>query len=159
MSVLREDKVAVDRVPGGVLESFENYMRLLHDNALFERMVPVTMADVHLEAGAGVEQELPTDYNGLVYGLAGTVRVGASGRVVRPGQVAWLDRPAGDGASVLRLEGGEEGGRVVLYAGRPTRDGIATHGPFVGDSRADLVRKYEEFRDGEFPRMSEIVKG
>ena len=119
----------------------------------------LTMADVHLEAGAGVEQELPTDYNGLVYGLAGTVRVGASGRVVRPGQVAWLDRPAGDGASVLRLEGGEEGGRVVLYAGRPTRDGIATHGPFVGDSRADLVRKYEEFRDGEFPRMSEIVKG
>src|SRR4029450_8283050 len=32
LSVLREDKIAVDRVPAGVIESFEKYMTLLHEN-------------------------------------------------------------------------------------------------------------------------------
>src|SRR5688500_18902361 len=36
LSVLREDKVVFDRVPGGVIESFDKYMALLHQNSLFD---------------------------------------------------------------------------------------------------------------------------
>jgi DNA helicase-2/ATP-dependent DNA helicase PcrA len=32
VSVLREDKIAIRRVPAGVIESFEKYMALLHEN-------------------------------------------------------------------------------------------------------------------------------
>lgn len=150
------DGVPVRREPGVELRLYSG--RSGEAVSPTRNRVPVTIADVRLEEGAGLDQELPADYNGFLYALSGSLRVGASGRTLRSGQVAWLDRPAGSGESVLRLEGGEGGGRAVLYAGRPTRDWIATHGPFVGDSRADLVRKYEEFRDGGFPRMSEIVK-
>lgn len=36
LSVLREDKIALDHVPAGVIESFEKYMTLLRQNALFD---------------------------------------------------------------------------------------------------------------------------
>jgi redox-sensitive bicupin YhaK (pirin superfamily) len=31
------------------------------------------------------------------------------------------------------------------------------HGPFVGESRADISRLYEEYRQGRFPHMSELA--
>src|SRR5688500_19077323 len=36
VSVLREDKIAVDRVPALVIESFEKYVTLLHEKSLFD---------------------------------------------------------------------------------------------------------------------------
>jgi redox-sensitive bicupin YhaK (pirin superfamily) len=46
----------------------------------------------------------------------------------------------------------------VLYAGEPQRAPIALHGPFVGGTRADLVRASTAYRNGEFARMSELVR-
>ena len=120
--------------------------------------VPVTMADIGLEPGAAIAQELPTPYSAFLYVIEGSLRVGGpEGQALVAGQVGWLDRPTGHGTSELRLVGGDQGGRAVLYAGQPTRDWIASHGPFVADREEDLVRLYQEYRDGRFPRMSEIV--
>jgi hypothetical protein len=44
----------------------------------------------------------------------------------------------------------------VLYAGQPTGDPIVSHGPFIGDTRDDIVRLYQEYREGRFERMSEL---
>ena len=54
--------------------------------------------------------------------MAGAVRVGTERVELAPGQVAWLDRPTGQGESVLRLEGGGAGGRAILYAGENATD-------------------------------------
>ena len=53
---------------------------------------------------------------------------------------------------------GQEGVRLVMYAGEPQGDGIVSHGPFIGDSRNDIVRLYNEYRAGRFERMSEIAR-
>lgn len=123
--------------------------------------VPVTLVDVRLDAGATLEQELPASYNGFVYVLDGAVRVGDDeGTPLRAGQVGWLDRPDAEGGSTLPLTGaGPDGARVVLYAGQPQQVPIVTHGPFVGATRADLVRASREYTAGDFPRLSEIVRG
>src|SRR3989442_5044429 len=49
LSVLREDKIAVDRVPAGVIESFEKYMTLLHENSLFDYTQIIRSAVGYLE--------------------------------------------------------------------------------------------------------------
>ena len=122
--------------------------------------VPVTLLDVRLEPNATLEQDLPASYNGFVYVLDGAARVGAGeGTTLRAGQVGWLDRPDTDGPSVLRLTGGEEGGtRLVLYAGQPQNVPIVMHGPFVGGTRADLMRVSREYMEGRFGRMSALVR-
>ena len=122
--------------------------------------VPTTIVDVRLDAGATLEREIPASYNGFVYVLDGTVRAGAGdGTALRTGQVGWLDRPASNGASVLRLSASNgESVRLVLYAGEPQRRPIAMHGPFVGETRADLMRVSRDFMDGRFERVSTLMR-
>jgi redox-sensitive bicupin YhaK (pirin superfamily) len=119
--------------------------------------VPVTLAEIKLEPGATLVQELPADYNGFVYVIEGAVRVGAEGPRLVAGQVGWLDRPDADGPTELKVSTGEAPARLVLYAGRPTGDPIVAQGPFVGDTRQDNTRKYREYMAGSFPRMSELA--
>ena len=40
---------------------------------------------------------------------------------------------------MVRIVAGEEGARLVLYTGRPQRDPIVSHGPFIGDSKDDIA--------------------
>ena len=119
--------------------------------------VPVTLADVRLEPGARIEQDLPASYNGFVYVIEGAARVGADGSLLVAGQVGWLDRPTQEGESALLLVGDEGGARMILYAGEPTGDPIVTQGPFVGDTRQDITRVYREYLEGRFPKMSELA--
>ncbi|MQA90154.1 MAG: pirin family protein [Gemmatimonas sp.] len=119
--------------------------------------VPITMADIALDPGASIDQNLPAAYNGFLYVLDGPVHVGAETEL-RDGQVGWLDRPDADGDSALWLTAGSAGARVVLYAGQPQNYPIATQGPFVGGSRADLMRMSREFVNGQFVRMSELAR-
>jgi hypothetical protein len=57
----------------------------------------------------------------------------------------------------VRLIAGERGARLILYAGEPQSTRVVMQGPFVGESPADISRLYEEYRQGRFPRMSELV--
>ena len=120
--------------------------------------VPVTLADISLHSRAPVEQDLPAPYNGFVYVLEGSVRAGDDDKPLVKGQVGWLNRLGVSGASSLRLVGGNAGGKVILYAGEPTNVPIVMHGPFVGETRADLVRVSSDYLAGRFPRMSELVR-
>jgi redox-sensitive bicupin YhaK (pirin superfamily) len=121
--------------------------------------VPIVIADVALDPGARFEQELPSSFNGFVYVLEGTVRVGADpGTVLRAGQVGWLDRPTVSTPSVLGLHGEGERTGVVLYAGEPQHRPIVTHGPFVGETRADLMRVSRDYMNGTFERVSAMMK-
>jgi redox-sensitive bicupin YhaK (pirin superfamily) len=121
--------------------------------------VPMIIADVALDPGARFEQELPSSYNGFVYVLDGTVSVGEeSSAVLHAGQVGWLDRPSAGGPSALRVRGEGERARVVLYAGEPQHRPIVTHGPFVGETRADLMRVSREYMGGTFDRVSTITR-
>jgi redox-sensitive bicupin YhaK (pirin superfamily) len=90
--------------------------------------------------------------------VRGSVRVGEDAQLLNNGQVGWFDRPEGEGPSVVRVSAGAEGARVVMYAGQPQGDPIVSHGPFIGDSRDDIIRLYAEYRAGRFQKMSELAR-
>ena len=119
--------------------------------------VPVTIVEMTMKPGAAIEQDLPVTYNGFVFVLNGSVRVGEDATPIDRNQVGWLDRPHGEGISVVRLTAQEEGARLVLYAGQPQGAPIVAHGPFIGDTVDDIKRSYQEYRQGRFPRMSKIA--
>jgi quercetin 2,3-dioxygenase len=129
--------------------------------------VPVTLAEITIEAGRSFEQDLPATHNGFVYVISGAARVGDAGTLLKTGQVGWLDRqssdagrqaPRGDKASLVRIVTGDTGVRLVLYAGEPQGEAIVSHGPFIGDSREDIVRLYDEYRSGRFERLRELAR-
>lgn len=120
--------------------------------------VPVTIVEIALDAGGTVDQEVPIAFNGFLYVIRGSVRVGDDATSLKTGQVGWLDRPAGEGDSVVRITADDEGARIVLYAGEPQGDPIVSYGPFIGDTREDIIRLNTEYRAGAFPRMSELAR-
>lgn len=111
-----------------------------------------------MEAGAAFEQDLPTPYNGFVYVIGGAVGIGEGVAPLKAGQVGWLDRPEGEGTSLLRMVAGGDGARLVLYAGQPQGDPIVSYGPFIGDSRDDIARLHTEYRSGRFERSSDLAR-
>jgi redox-sensitive bicupin YhaK (pirin superfamily) len=121
--------------------------------------VPVTLIDVRLQPGARFEQELPDSYNGFIYVLDGDVSVGDGNTSVAGGQVGWLaaaDAGSSQNSS-LSFVAGDEGARVLLYAGERQGVPIVQHGPFVGESRNDIVRLSQVYMSGKMPRISELT--
>ena len=113
--------------------------------------VPVTVATFELAPGASIEQNAPFSHNGFFYPIAGRARIG--GRELTVGDIGWLDRPpeGATGDAVIRIENpGSEPLVVVHYAGARQNIPIVTYGPFVGDTREDIVRAMRSYQAGTF---------
>lgn len=149
--IVPSETIPVRREPGVEIRLYSGSTGTLTSPT--RNRVPVTLLDVRVEPGASVDQALPTTYNGFLYVLEGEARVGAEQTSLRPTQVGWLDRPATKGEGVLRIANdGPTPMRLLLYAGERQGVPIVSYGPFIGDTRDDIVRSMEQYRAGTFRR-------
>ncbi|HVF76081.1 MAG TPA: pirin family protein [Acidimicrobiales bacterium] len=107
---------------------------------------PITV--VHASVAAGARLTLPwrRDFNALAYLLEGSGTAGVEQRPVHSGQLAVFG--AGDSLTVTGT--GPRGAEVFLLGGRPLREPIAAYGPFVMNTRAELIQAVEDFQSGRF---------
>jgi redox-sensitive bicupin YhaK (pirin superfamily) len=61
-----------------------------------------------------------------------------------------LSLAALDGGGEAVLTGGPQGARALLLAARPLREPVAWGGPFVMNTRTELLQAYEDYRLGKF---------
>ena len=102
--------------------------------------------DIHLAAGARFEQALPEHLNALAYVYRGELTLADT--LVRRQRMAILaNTPGSDG---VVLQAGAEGARAILIAGRPLQEPIAQHGPFVMNTREELLQAVQDFQAGRF---------
>jgi quercetin 2,3-dioxygenase len=119
--------------------------------------LPLTMVDVRLAPNAVFNQALPASYHGFLYPLEGELAAGGTApRRLAVGQIGWLERVESAPSTNIRVTAGSSGARVVLYAAERQGVPIVTHGPFVGETRADLVRVSQAYAEGRMPRISEL---
>ena len=103
--------------------------------------------DATLDPGIAWEQRLPEGHNAFAYVFEGeaTLGCGEDARVVAGRELAVLG-----GGDLLRIEAGDAGARVLLVAGRPLREPVARHGPFVMNTRQELMQAFVDFQEGRF---------
>ena len=114
------------------------------------------MAMVHATLTPTAHLELPWDpnFNALVYVLSGEGTVGTEQRPIRTGNLAVLGR--GDFVTVAanRLQESRAPALdVLVLGGRPIREPMAWAGPFVMNTKAEVMQAFEDFQKG---RMGQI---
>ncbi|MEF3081083.1 pirin family protein [Luteimonas sp. SMYT11W] len=103
--------------------------------------------DITLAPGATWRHALPDGHNAFAYAFEGGVRVG-EGDDARP--LASQELAVLGGGAQLILEAGDTGARLILVAGRPLREPVARHGPFVMNTREELMQAFVDFEQGRF---------
>ncbi|MEJ7930265.1 pirin family protein [Ramlibacter sp. AN1015] len=95
---------------------------------------------------ATFHQTLPGDHNAFVAVYRGEVEVldaqGAGASVARQRMAILANE--GDGVALR----GSVGARALLIAGRPLREPIAQYGPFVMNTREQLIEAVDDFQNG-----------
>jgi quercetin 2,3-dioxygenase len=110
--------------------------------AVQREVTEVLYLDVHLACGAAFEQPLPAGHNAFVYVYRGALGIG--GQTV-PGQRMAILANGGDG---VRVTAAADGARALLIAGRPLNEPIVQYGPFVMNTRREIVQAVEDFSAG-----------
>ncbi|MDX6502215.1 MAG: quercetin 2,3-dioxygenase, partial [Blastocatellia bacterium] len=113
---------------------------------------PITLAHATIHNGAKLNIPWRRDFNALVYVLAGSGHVGPVGHPIRARQLAVLG--PGDRITVTADATGESSStsaiEVLLLGGQPIREPVFHYGPFVMNSRAELIQAVEDYQAGKF---------
>jgi len=110
---------------------------------------PITLVHASLSPGASLTLPWRPDFNALAYVLAGRGTVGAKGRPVEMGQLAVFG--AGDTVTVAAHETQESRTAtfdVLFLGGLPIREPVVTYGPFVMNTKAEVMQAFEDYQKG-----------
>ena len=106
-----------------------------------EHTEPLYLDIIFPEGGGSYSQPLPKGYNGFVYVYRGEVDL--AGTTVARQRMAIL---ANEGDGVTLQASGPA--RALLIAGKPLGEPIAQYGPFVMNTRDELIQAVEDFQNG-----------
>jgi redox-sensitive bicupin YhaK (pirin superfamily) len=98
--------------------------------------------DITVEAAKRFELPVPLGHTAFVCVFEGSLSVGAS--TINAGELGVL----GPG-SALQLDS-DSGGRAIVVAAQPLREPVARYGPFVMNTRAEIIQAIEDFNAGRF---------
>jgi redox-sensitive bicupin YhaK (pirin superfamily) len=124
---------------------------------------PITLVHATLSPGASLTLPWRPDFNALAYTLAGKGTVGAKGRPVELGQLAVF----GPGDTVTVTADAKQDSRhpsmdVLFLGGRPIREPVVAYGPFVMNTKAEVLQAFEDYqagRLGSIPAAHAAVRG
>ena len=112
---------------------------------------PMSLVHASIEPGARLDLPWDVDFNALVYVLSGQGSVGTDARPIRMGQSALLG--PGDFVTLQADETQESRApklEVIVVGGKPIREPLAWAGPFVMNTKDEVMQAYQDFTSGRF---------
>jgi redox-sensitive bicupin YhaK (pirin superfamily) len=120
---------------------------------------PITL--IHATVAPGAELRLPwrKDYNALVYTMAGHGFAGDEARAIQMGQLTVF----GDGDSIVIRAANQQESRspnleLFILGGQPIKEPVAWMGPFVMNTKAEVLQAFEDFQKGLLGSIPAIYK-
>ena len=112
---------------------------------------PMALVHATVEPGARLDLPWDVDFNALVYVLNGSGTIGTDACPIHSGQSAVLG--AGDYLTIAANRGQESRSPaldVIVVGGRPIREPVAWAGPFVMNTKDEVMAAYTDFQKGRF---------
>ncbi|TMK34668.1 MAG: pirin family protein [Actinobacteria bacterium] len=119
---------------------------------------PITYAHATLAPGARLRTRWRPEFNALAYVLSGRGNVGAERRPIHEGQLAVFGSGAAIelGSDATQDEKDRAGVEVLLLGGLPIREQVSWYGPFVMNTKEEIIEAIEDYQAG---RMGSIPPG
>ena len=127
------------RVIAGTSHGVQGAMQREHTEPIY--------LDITLPPGAQFAQPLPPDHNALVYVFRESLWI--AGSEVPTRRMAILANEAGsDGVQLRAGDTNHSPARALLIAGKPLHEPIAQYGPFVMNTREQVMQAVHDFQNG-----------
>ncbi|MDF7812296.1 pirin family protein [Hymenobacter sp. YC55] len=162
VNVPKKDKLAPPRyqnirsasIPSLPLPDGQSHIRVIagtYENLSgpAETFSPITLLDVHLTTGAEATLHLPADYNVGIYVVKGAITLHGN----RPAATKQLVVFGWDSPDI-QVTATEETVLLVV-AGAPIEEPLATYGPFVMNTNQELVQAIADFESGGMGKFPE----
>jgi redox-sensitive bicupin YhaK (pirin superfamily) len=108
---------------------------------------PMILADLNLNQKQEWELNLPRGYSTTLFVLDGTFRT-SDGRILESATLALFDQ----NHEVLSLET-VECGKILLMAGEPIDEPVVGYGPFVMNTREEIVQAVHDYQAGKMGHL------
>jgi redox-sensitive bicupin YhaK (pirin superfamily) len=149
---LPSDLVPIRQEPGVQVKVFSGQSGNVKGPAA--NYVPVTMLDISVKGGddssSSFIQQIPVGQEGFVYVLSGQGSFGSDGISVAAGQIGHLAKTnPREGPTILTINS-KEPSRFLLWTGQPLHEPVIAHGPFVMNTRAQIVEAFSDYDAGFF---------
>ncbi len=105
---------------------------------------PVNMQNAKLNKGGKVAFSFPSDYNTVILVIEGSVKVNDKENVFTDHLVLFENN-----AEDFTIEALEDS-IVLVLSGKPINEPIYAHGPFVMNTRAEIIQAFEDVNSGKF---------
>lgn len=109
---------------------------------------PVHMLNSKIKKGAKLDFRFPENYNTGLLVIEGSISINGTEKAPTDHFVLM----ANDG-EVFSIEASEDA-IVLVLSGEPINEPIAAHGPFVMNTRKELVEAWDDFQAGKFGQLS-----
>ena len=111
---------------------------------------PITYVHATVSPGARLAMPWRPDFNALVYVLSGRGTVGAEARPLDEGELAVFG--PGDALTMRAADSqpsaSKNGWEILILGGQPINEPVARYGPFVMNTRAEIIQAVEDFNAG-----------
>lgn len=112
-------------------------------------VTPVELFDLRLKAGTRTEIPVPAGHSAAVVLLKGAVTLNGQQPVKGEAQIATFTT-SGDQIVIAA----EEDSTVLILGGEPIQEPVASYGPFVMNTRAEIMQAVEDYQAGRMGRLS-----
>ena len=120
-----------------------------------ETRIPIVFLHATVRPGATLEVPVPADHSAFVYAFGGSGQAGRDTPLVDGRLVQFAP---GEGAITVRVgDDAPEPLEALILAGRPLREPIARYGPFVMNTREEIIQAFDDYQSGRMGAIEPLV--